>query len=54
MQNVAAWRMFESVHENAISKCSDLECHNIGTCEMWARAEGTGNILINATGGCAT
>jgi len=33
MQNVAAWRMFESVHQNAISKCGDLECHNIGTCE---------------------
>jgi hypothetical protein len=30
------------------------DSHHIGTCAIQARAEGTGTILTNATGGCAT
>jgi hypothetical protein len=38
--------------ELAIPRCDHLEHHDIGICEMWERAEGTGNILTNATGAC--
>ncbi len=34
----------ESVQQDAISKCGHLEHHDIGACEMWARAEGTWTI----------
>ncbi len=49
-QNVGALRM--------LGKCStrcdldDLDCHGIGTCEMWTRAEGTRIIPTDATGRC--
>jgi hypothetical protein len=35
-------------------KMWSLGMPGIGTCEMRARAEGTGTILTNATGGCVT
>ncbi len=45
-------RRFESVQQVAISKycveqdailkCGYLDGHDVGTCEMWARTEGTG------------
>jgi hypothetical protein len=54
MQNEGALRCLESVQQDAISKCGHLECYGIGTCEMWARAEGTGTISTNATEGCVT
>jgi hypothetical protein len=44
----------QSVQQDAVSRCSHLECHGIGTCEMQPRAEGTGTIWTNATGWCAT
>jgi hypothetical protein len=49
-QNVGALRM--------LGKCStrydldDLDYHGIGTCEMWARVEGTKIIPTDATGRC--
>jgi hypothetical protein len=43
-----------SVQQDAILKCGHLDRHDVGTCEMWARAQGTGTILMNATGGYAT
>jgi hypothetical protein len=44
-----------SVQQAAVSKCGQLECHGlIWTYEMQARAEGTGTVLTNATGGCVT
>jgi hypothetical protein len=42
----------ESVQKDVISRCGHLDHHDVGTCEMWAMAEGTGTILTNATGGC--
>ncbi len=39
-----------SVPQYAISRCGHLECHGIGACEMWARAEDTGFISTNETG----
>jgi hypothetical protein len=30
-----------------------LDCHGIGTCEMWGKAEGNRIIPIDATGRCA-
>ncbi len=55
MQNVGAPRMLREVQQDAVSKCGHLECHGpIWTSEMPARAEGTGTILTNATGGCVT
>jgi hypothetical protein len=45
----------EIVQQDAISRCDHLEHkHDIGTCKMRAKAEGTGAISINATGRCAT
>jgi pentatricopeptide repeat protein len=41
-----------SVQQDAISKCGHLEHHDIGTCEMWARAEGTWTISTDGTGRC--
>ncbi len=43
-----------SVQQDAILKYGDLDRHDVGTCEMCARAQGTGTILTNATGGYAT
>ncbi len=40
----------ESVQQDAISRFGRLECNDIGTCEVWTRAEGTGTISTNATG----
>jgi hypothetical protein len=41
-----------SVQQDEVSKCGQLECHGlIWTYEMQARAESTGTILTNATGG---
>ncbi len=37
----------DSVQENAILRCGHLECCDIGTCEMQARAEGLGTISTN-------
>ncbi len=42
----------ESVQPVAISRCDHLERTDIGTCEMWARAEGTRTISTNAIGRC--
>ncbi len=42
-----------SVQQDVILNCSQLDCHELGTCEMRARAQGTGTISTNATGGCA-
>ncbi len=42
----------ESIQKDAISRCGHLDHHDVGTCEMWAMAEGTGTISTNATGGC--
>jgi pentatricopeptide repeat protein len=47
------WGCLVSVQQDAILYCSQLDCHEIGTCEMWLRAQGTGTISTNATGGCA-
>ncbi len=41
-----------SVQQDAISNCGHLDHYDMGTCEMRARAEGTGTILTNAGGGC--
>jgi hypothetical protein len=41
----------ESFQQDAILKCSHLECNDIWMCEMWAREEGTGIVSTNATGG---
>jgi hypothetical protein len=50
MQNLGALRMpGERVQQDAILRCCHLDHHDTGTCEMWARAEGTGNTLMNAT-----
>jgi hypothetical protein len=49
MQNVGALKMIRECSKDAILKCGLLECHYIGTCEMWARAEGTGTALSNPT-----
>ncbi len=48
-------RCFESVQQVAISKycveqdailkCGYLDGHDVGTCEMWARTEGTGAVF---------
>ncbi len=35
--------------QDAISRCSHLEWHGIGTCQIWAWTEGTQSILTNAT-----
>ncbi len=43
-----AWRVFK----NVISRCGRVEHNDIGACEMWARAEGTGIISTNAAGRC--
>ncbi len=53
MQNLGALRMLGESSADAILRCCHLDHHDTGTCEMWARAEGTGNILTNATGRCA-
>jgi hypothetical protein len=44
----------ESVQQDAISRCGYLDLHDIGTCAMRPRAEGTGTIPTNATRGCVT
>jgi hypothetical protein len=44
----------ECVQEYAILRCGHVDHHDIRTCEMWARAEGTGTILTNAAGECVT
>jgi hypothetical protein len=44
----------ESVQQDAILRCGQLDSHDIGTCEMWARTESTGTISPNATGRCVT
>jgi hypothetical protein len=43
-----------SVQQDAILKCGHLEHYDIGTCEMRARAEGTGSISRNAAGECVS
>jgi hypothetical protein len=43
MQNVGALRMIRECSKDAI-----LKCHYIGTCEMWARAEGTGTVFVKS------
>jgi len=40
----------ESVQQDVFTKCGLLECHVIGTCELWARTQGTGIISMNARG----
>jgi len=42
----------EGVQQDVISGCGHLDCHGIGTCEMWARVKGTGTISTDVTGGC--
>jgi len=44
---------WESVQQDAVTKCYLLDNHDIGTCEMLTRAEGIGIILTNASGRCA-
>ncbi len=48
------WGCWESVQQDAISKCGYLDHHDIGTCQMPARAKGTVTISTNAIGRCAT
>jgi hypothetical protein len=43
-------RCLESVQQAAILQCGLLDSHDIGTCEMWTRAECIGSILTNTTG----
>ncbi len=31
-----------------------LNCHGVGSCEMWAKANGTTIVLTNAIGRCVT
>jgi len=40
----------EIVQEDSIWRCGHLDQHDIGKCEMWARAEGIETILTDATG----
>ncbi len=55
MQNVAALTgCLKSVQQDTISKCGNLDCHDIGTCEMQAKVESNGIISTNATGRYAT
>jgi hypothetical protein len=42
----------ESVQQVVISKCGHLDCHDIGTYEMGARAEGSGTTSTKAAGKC--
>jgi pentatricopeptide repeat protein len=42
-----AWNVFNKI---ASLRFGDLECHDIGKCEMWARTECTATISTNATG----
>ncbi len=44
---------WESVQQDAVTKCCLFNNHNIGTCEMLTRAEGIEIILTNASGRCA-
>jgi len=53
MQNVGAQRMLGSVQQDAILRCDYLEHHEIRTCELWSRAEGTGTISTNSARSCA-
>jgi pentatricopeptide repeat protein len=46
-----AWRVFNKMPSQ---KCAHWEDHDIRTCEMWAREEGTWTISTNATRRCAT
>ncbi len=41
---------WESVQQDAVTKCCLLDNHDVGTCEMLTRAEGIGIILTNASG----
>jgi len=43
----------QGAQQDAISRCSHLEWHGIGTCQIWAWTEGTQSILTNATRRCA-
>ncbi len=52
--NVGAWTMLrEGSTRASILRCVQLKCHDIGICEMPARATGIGTISTNATGRCA-
>jgi hypothetical protein len=42
----------ENVQQVSISKCGHLDCHDIGTYGMGARAEGSGTTSTKATGKC--
>ncbi len=39
----------ESFQQNVISKCDEMDHHDIGTFENWASTESSGTILTNAT-----
>ncbi len=49
MQNVGAWRMLGECSTRCHLQIGYLDCHDIGTCEMGARPEGTGTISTKAT-----
>jgi hypothetical protein len=52
MQNVGCFESVQQVaiskycvEQDAILKCAYLHGHDVGTCEMWARTEGTGAVF---------
>jgi pentatricopeptide repeat protein len=49
-----AMQLFHQMQHEAMSPDKFTFVQGIGTCEMRARAEGTGTISTNATGGCVT
>jgi len=49
MQNVGAWRMLGECSTRCHLQIGHLDSHDIGTCEMGARPEGTGTISTKAT-----
>ncbi len=44
----------ECVQQDATLKCGHIDHHDIETHAMWPRAEGTGTISRNETGGCGS
>ncbi len=42
-------RCLEGVQQDAFTQCGLLDCHDIGTCEVWTRAEGIRPSPTNAT-----
>jgi hypothetical protein len=49
MKNVGAWRMLGECSTRCHLQIGHLDSHDIGTCEMGARPEGTGTISTKPT-----